>query len=73
VVGQGHVILKEDHSHGMHRLEGMYSQCESYLGRVFDADHRKQLDSDPTSIHQLSFHKKGQQLIHSAREAEAVV
>ena len=36
VVQQGNVILREDFSHGMHRIEAVCSRCDSHLGHVFD-------------------------------------
>jgi peptide-methionine (R)-S-oxide reductase len=36
VIQQGNVLLKEDFSHGMYRVEAVCSQCESHLGHVFE-------------------------------------
>jgi peptide-methionine (R)-S-oxide reductase len=36
MVQKGSVILREDFSHGMHRIEAVCSRCDSHLGHVFD-------------------------------------
>ncbi len=36
VIEQGNVELRDDHSHGMHRIEALCSRCGSHLGHVFD-------------------------------------
>jgi len=36
VIEQGSVLLKEDHSHGMYRIEAVCSRCDAHLGHVFD-------------------------------------
>jgi peptide-methionine (R)-S-oxide reductase len=36
VLQQGSVLLKEDHSHGMRRVEAVCSRCDAHLGHLFD-------------------------------------
>jgi peptide-methionine (R)-S-oxide reductase len=36
VIEAGNVKLKEDHSHGMRRIEAVCSRCDSHLGHVFE-------------------------------------
>ena len=36
VVEQGHVTLRDDRSHGMHRIEAACATCGGHLGHLFD-------------------------------------
>jgi len=36
IVQQGNVLLKEDNSHAMHRVEAVCSRCDAHLGHLFD-------------------------------------